>query len=267
MRFFVSGSAALHVDTAMTFLGLGVPILQGYGQTETSPIVSVNRLAGNEYGSSGQPIPGVEVRIAADGEILTRGRHVMRGYYRDPEATTAAIVDGWLHTGDVGELDADGFLRITDRKREVFKTDAGKWISPARVEAAIKRSVFVAQAMVIGDGRPHPAALVSPNWELLRHELALPPQTPTDELAARADVVSFVTGVVAKQTHDLASFEQVRRVIVIPHEFSVEGGELSPAMKIKRRVVEKRYAHEIDGVYARDLHARGDARDEALTKI
>ena len=263
MRFFVSGSAAMHVDTAMTFLGLGVPILQGYGLTETSPIVSVNRLAANEYGSSGQAIPGVDVRIAADGEILTRGRHVMRGYYRDPEATAATIVDGWLHTGDVGAVDADGFLRITDRKREVFKTDAGKWISPARVEAAIKRSVFVAQVMVVGDGRPHPAALVAPNWDLLRHELALPPDLPADELAARDDVLSFVTGVVAKQTRDLASFEQVRRVIVIPHEFSVEGGELSPAMKIKRRVVEKRYAHEIDSVYARDLHARG----EALTKL
>jgi long-chain acyl-CoA synthetase len=191
----------------------------------------------------------------------------MPGYYRDPEATAATIVDGWLHTGDVGEVDADGFLRITDRKREVFKTDAGKWISPARVEAAIKRSVFVAQVMVVGDGRPHPAALVAPNWDLLRHELALSPDLPIGELAARDDVLSFVTGVVAKQTRDLATFEQIRRVIVIPHEFSVEGGELSPAMKIKRRVVEKRYAHEIDSVYARDLHARGDARGEALTKL
>ncbi len=259
MQFFVSGSAALHVDTAMTFLGFGVPIMQGYGLTETSPVITVSRLSANEYGASGKPIPGVEVRIAGDGEILTRGRHVMRGYYRDPEATAAAIVDGWLHTGDVGEIDALGFLRITDRKREVFKTDTGKWISPARIEAAIKRSVFVAQAMVVGNGRPHPAALVCPNWDLLRIELSLPLDAPPEALAARADVKAFVSRLVEKQTRDLATYEQIRRAIVIPHEFSVEGGELSPAMKIKRRVVEGRYAPEIDRAYGLDLHAHAPA--------
>jgi long-chain acyl-CoA synthetase len=253
MDFFLSGSAALHVDTAMTFLGLGVPIMQGYGLTETSPVISVNRLTCNEYGTAGPPIPGVEVRIAADGEILTRGRHVMCGYYRDPDATAAAIVDGWFHTGDIGEIDAGGFLRITDRKREVFKTDTGKWISPARVEAEIKRSVFVSQVMVVGSGRPHPAALVCPNWELLRIELSLPAGATVEELAKRDDVKAFVTRLVAKQTRDLATFEQVRRVIVIPHEFSVESGELSPSMKIKRRVVEDRYAGEIDRAYGLDL--------------
>jgi len=265
MWFFVSGSAALHVDTAMTFLGLGVPIMQGYGLTETSPVITVSRRTANEYGASGRPIPGVEIRIAGDGEILTRGRHVMRGYYRDAEATAAAIDDGWLHTGDVGEIDAAGFLRITDRKREVFKTDTGKWISPARIETAIKRSVFIAQAMVVGSGRPHPAALVCPNWDLLRHELALPAGAAPEELAAREDVRAFMTGIVVKQTRDLATFEQVRRVIVIPREFSVEGGELSPAMKIKRRVVENRYAPEIDRAYAVDLHARENAGE--LTKL
>ncbi len=254
LRYFVSGSAAMHLDTAMTFLGIGVPIMQGYGLTEASPIVTASRTTANEYGASGRPLPGVEVAIAPDGEILTRGRHVMQGYYLNPEATAAAVVDGWLHTGDVGEIDAAGFLRITDRKREVFKTDAGKWISPARVEAAIKRSVYVSQAMVVGSGRPHPAALICPNWDLVRIELSLPPGATVEDLAKRDDVCEFVTNVVARQTRDLASFEQVRRAIVIPHEFSVERGELSPSMKIKRRVVEERYRAEIDRAYAVDLH-------------
>jgi long-chain acyl-CoA synthetase len=254
LKFFVSGSAALHVDTAMTFLGLGLPIMQGYGLTETSPVVTASRLSANEYGAAGKPIPGVDVRIASDGEILTRGRHVMRGYYHDPDATAAAIVDGWFHSGDIGEIDAAGFLRITDRKREVFKTDTGKWISPSRVEGAIRRSAFIAQAMVVGSGRPHPAALVCPNWDLLRIELSLPADAPSDELARRGDVKAFVTNLVARQTKDLASFEQVRRTIVVPQEFSVESGELSPSMKIKRRVVEQRYARDIDAAYDLDLH-------------
>ena len=250
MEFFVSGSAALHVDTAMTFLGIGVPIMQGYGLTESSPVISASRSNSNEFGASGRSIPGVEVKIAPDGEIVTRGRHVMLGYYRDPEATASAIVDGWLHTGDVGEIDAKAFLRITDRKREVFKTDTGKWVAPARVEAAIKRSVFVAAAMVVGDGRPYPVALVCPNWELLRLELSLPAGASADELAPRADVREFFEGVARDRTRDLGSFEQIRRVVVLPHEFSVESGELSPSMKIKRRVVEQRYAPQIDAAYA-----------------
>jgi long-chain acyl-CoA synthetase len=248
--FMTSGSAALHLDTAMTFLGLGIPIMQGYGLTETSPVTSVSRLSANEYGAVGRPIAGVEVRIAEDGEILVRGRNVMQGYYRNPEATAAAIVGGWLHTGDVGELDAKGFLRITDRKGEIFKTDTGKWISPARIEANIKRSVFVTYALVLGSGRPYPIALISPNWPLVRLELSqLPKDAAPEELARRDDVHAFLSHEVHKQTHGLASYEQIRRVVVIPHEFSVEGGELSPSMKIKRRVVEARYAAEIDRAY------------------
>ncbi len=255
IRFMTSGSAALHVDTAMTFLGLGIPIMQGYGLTETSPVITASRTEDNEYGAVGRPIPGVEIHIASDGEILTRGRHVMHGYYRDPEATAATLEDGWLHTGDIGEIDARGFLRITDRKREVFKTDTGKWISPSRIEAAIKRSMYVSQAMVIGNGRPHPAALICPNWDLLRVKLELPATTPAEQLAARDDVVEFLTVEVRKQTHDLATYEQIRRIIVLAHEFSVESGELSPAMKIKRRVVEDRYAAEINGLYNADSRA------------
>jgi long-chain acyl-CoA synthetase len=256
MRLLTSGSAALHVDTAMTFLGLGIPIMQGYGMTETSPVITASRLTDNLYGAVGKAIPGVEVCIADDGEVLTRGRHVMHGYYRDPEATAAVLDrDGWMHTGDIGEIDAGGFLRITDRKREVFKTDTGKWISPARIESAIKRSMYVAQAMVVGSGKPYPIALVCPNWELVRVKLELPAQASPEELSARDDVRQFLTSEVRAQTNDLGTHEQIRHIVVVPREFSIETGELSPAMKIKRRVVESRYGAEIDRAYGPDLHA------------
>jgi len=255
MRFFCSGSAALHLDVAMTFLGIGIPILQGYGLTETSPVTTTSQLSANTWGAVGRAIEGVDIRIAEDGEILVRGRHIMQGYYHDPEATAAVIQNGWLHTGDVGELDSNGYLRITDRKREVFKTDTGKWIAPSRVEAAIKRSPYIATAMVIGNGRPHPAALIVPNWDLLRIELGLSKEEPPETLILRDDVIAYVTHEVRRKTADLATYEQIRRVILLPHEFSVESGELSPAMKIKRRVVEQRYAGEIDRAYAVDLHA------------
>ncbi|MBV8345296.1 MAG: long-chain fatty acid--CoA ligase [Candidatus Eremiobacteraeota bacterium] len=249
VQFLTSGSAPLHVDTAMTLLGLGVPVMQGYGLTETSPVVSVSRLSDNEYGAVGRPITGVDVRIAEDGELMVRGRNVMHGYYRDPDATAEAIEDGWLHTGDIGEIDARGFLRITDRKGEIFKTSTGKWIAPARIEASIKRSIFVAQAMVTGRGQPHPIALVSPNWPLLRLELPTLPEVALERLAEREDVRTFLDREVRKQTHGLATYEQVRHVVVVPHEFTVEGGELSPSMKIKRRAVEARYAREIERAY------------------
>ncbi len=255
MKYFSSGSAALHIDVAMTYLGMGIPIMQGYGLTETSPIITVNRQGANTYGSVGQVLDGVEVKIADDGEILTRGRMVMLGYYHDPEATAATIIDGWLHTGDIGEVDAAGYLKITDRKKEVFKTDTGKYVSPARVEASIKRSPYVAQAMVIGDGRPHPAALVAPNWDLLRVELGIQGGTPED-LVGREDVRKFITEQVVDETADLGSYEQIRRVLLIPNEFSVESGELSPSFKIKRRIVEDRYRDRISAAYAVDLHAR-----------
>ena len=256
MRFLPSGSAPLHLDTAMTFLGLGIPIMQGYGLTETSPVVSCNRLSRNEYGSVGRPGNGIDVRIAQDGEVLVRGRNVMQGYYRDPQATAAAIVDGWLHTGDIGEIDAAGFLRITDRKNEIFKTGTGKWVSPARIEANIKRSMYVVHALVIGSGRPHPIALISPNWPLVVQDLpSLPKDASPETLARRSDVRAFLTHEVHKQTHGLASYEQIRRVVVVPHDFSVNGGELSPSMKIKRRVVETRYAREIEEAYAGEAAA------------
>ncbi len=168
VKFLVSGSAPLHFDTAMTMLAADVVIIEGYGPTECSPVVTVNTYEDNHYGTVGKPIPGVDIRLAPDGEVLARGPNVMLGYYKNEAATSEAIEDGWYHTGDVGSIDADGFLRITDRKKELFKTSGGKFVAPSRVEAAIKRSVYINQVMLVGDSRPHPAALVSPNWELVR---------------------------------------------------------------------------------------------------
>jgi len=249
LRNFFSGSAPLHFDVAMTLLGCDIPIVEGYGPTECSPVIAVNTLETNRYGTVGKPIPGVEIKTTPDGEVLARGPNVMQGYYHDPAATDAAFEDGWYKTGDIGEIDADGYLRITDRKKELFKTSGGKFIAPARLESAIKRSVFVSQVLVVGDGEPHPAALVSPNWDMLKLELELPADAPADDLAARGDVVEFLEREVSARTADLAGYEQIRRVAVLPRDLSVEEGELSPTLKVRRRIVEQRYAPQIKQLF------------------
>lgn len=250
LRFFVSGSAPLHFDTAMLMLGCDIPIVEGYGPTECSPVVTVNTFTDNHYGTVGKAIPGVEITLAADGEVLVRGPGVMLGYYKNEGATAQALRDGWYHTGDIGEIDSAGNLRITDRKNELFKTSGGKFIAPARVEAAILRSVYVNQALIVGEGRAHPVALVSPNWPLVRMELHIPEETSSEQLAERRDVIEFITKQVQTQTQDLATFEQVRRVAILPRDLTIEDGELSPSLKVKRRIVERRYAGAIGELYA-----------------
>ncbi len=253
VKFLVSGSAPLHPDTAMTLLALGIAVLEGYGPTECSPVVSVNRLEDNDYGTVGKPIPGVQVKLTPDGEIMVKGRNVMRGYYRNEGASAAVMEDGWYKTGDVGTADARGYLRITDRKRELFKTSGGKFIAPARVESAIKRSIYINQVMLVGESQPHPAALISPNFDLVRAHLGIGPDIAAEELANREDVRAFIAQEVREHTRDLATFEQVRRVGILPRELSVEGGELSPTLKVKRRVVEQTFAAEIAQMYARQM--------------
>lgn len=250
VKFLVSGSAPLHFDIAMTMRAIGIEIIEGYGPTECSPVVTCNTYDDNHYGTVGQPIPGVEIKLAPDGEVLAKGPNVMLGYYQNERATAEAIEDGWYHTGDVGTIDERGFLHITDRKKEIFKTSGGKFVAPARVESAIKRSVYVSQVIVLGDGRPHPAALVSPHWEMLRAELGIDESVPASELVHRPDIVEFMTKEVRHNTADLAKFEQIRRIALLPRDLTVEDGELSPALKVKRRVVETRYAAEIEHLYA-----------------
>jgi long-chain acyl-CoA synthetase len=242
LRYFVSGSAALHLDVALTFEAADLPIMEGYGLTECSPVVTANRPGASRLGTVGRAIPGVEVRLADDGEILVRGPNVMRGYYRLPDDTAHVIRDGWLATGDIGTIDNDGFVRIVDRKKEIFKTSGGKYISPARVEAAVCRSPFVAQAVVFGNGLAYPVALISPNWVAVRTRMKIDAGVPAAELARRDDVRAFLCAECARKTTDLATFEQIRSAGVLPRDLTIEDGELTPTLKIKRRIVEARWA-------------------------
>ncbi len=249
VRALASGSAPLHRDIALTFAGMGIPIAEGYGLTETSPVVTANRLGSIRYGSVGRPIANVQVKIADDGEVLVKGPNVMLGYYHLPDEHPLTA-DGWFMTGDIGKLDADGYLYITDRKKELIKTSAGKYVAPSRVEAALKRSSYIAQVFVLGDGRPYPAALVAPNWDLIRKDFSIPAEVPTAAISERADVEEFVRKQVADMSADLASFEQVRKIALLPRDLTIEDGELSPTLKVKRRVVETRYADLVERAYA-----------------
>jgi long-chain acyl-CoA synthetase len=240
--YFVSGSAPLHRDTALTLAAMGFTVLEGYGLTETSPVVTVNRPTDNALGTVGPAIRGVEVKVADDGEVLVKGPNVMMGYYHLPAAEQPFTADGWFQTGDIGTIDAHGHLMITDRKKELFKTSGGKWIAPARVETAIRRSIYVGQVLVYGNNRAHPGALVAPNWGLVRAKLELPDDMPTESMASDPRVRELMLREVRNETADLARFENVERVALLPRDLTVEDGELSPTLKIKRRVVEQRYA-------------------------
>ena len=248
LKYFGSGSAPLHLDIAYTLAAADIKIIEGYGPTECAPVLTANRAATNRYGTVGKPLPNLELRIAEDGEICARGPNVMLGYYKDADATAAAIQSGWYHTGDIGEFDKDGYLRITDRKKEIFKTSTGKFIAPSRVEASLKRSTFLAQAVVVGNGRAHPVALVAPNWDLVRKELGLEAGA-TEELARRSEVRKLIEAEALEHTADLAKFEQIRHVAILPRDLTIEAGELSPTLKVRRRIVEQRYAELIDGLY------------------
>jgi len=250
LKFVGSGSAPLHLDIALALAGADIMILEGYGLTECSPVVSVNQPGRYRLGTVGLPLAGVDVRLADDGELLVRGPNVMQGYYHDQQATDAMIHDGWLATGDIATIDADGFIRITDRKKELFKTSGGKFIAPARVESALLRSPYMNQVMVLGNGRPHPIALVSPNWPLVRRELSLPDDLSTTDASKAPGVREFMTGQAVANTADLATFEQIRRVGVLPRDLSIDDGELSPTLKVRRRIVEQRYAELIEETFA-----------------
>ncbi|MGZ3528245.1 MAG: AMP-dependent synthetase/ligase [Vulcanimicrobiaceae bacterium] len=250
LRFLPCGSARLHLDTLLTLHGAGIQVVEGYGLTECSPLVTVNLSGRIRPGTVGKPVPNVELKIAPDGEILVRGPNVMLGYYRDPAATASVLdADGWLRTGDLGELDHEGYLRITDREKDLLKTSAGEFVAPASVESAIKRSLFVRDVMVVGDGRPHLAALIAPNWASLRTELNVGPEVATESMAVRTDVLALVRREVSEQTADLAPYERIRQIAIVPHDLTIEGGELSPTLKIKRLAMEAKYRVLIDAAF------------------
>ncbi len=253
LRYFVSGGAPLSAEIAKFFFAAGLPIFEGYGLTETSPVISVNSRTHVKLGAVGRPIPGVEVTIAADGEILTRGPHVMKGYYNKPQATAEAIdAGGWFHTGDIGLIDGDGFLRITDRKKDIIVTAGGKNIAPQPIEGRVKTNKFVLNAVMIGDKRKFPILLVVPNLDALREWAASEGRTYPDDaaLVASRESVEKIEREVKKSLRDLAQFEMPKKVVLIQNDFSIESGELTPTLKVKRRVVEKNYNAAIEAAYA-----------------
>jgi long-chain acyl-CoA synthetase len=259
LEYFVSGSAPLHRDTALALAAMGLNILEGYGLTETSPTVTVNHPADNELGTVGTPVRHVEVKIADDGEVLVKGPNVMLGYYKLPREEQPFTADGWFQTGDIGAFDERGHLIITDRKKEIFKSSGGKWISPSRIETAIKRSIYVGQVMAFGANRPHPAVLVAPNWDLIRKELDLPAETTTAAMSTDTRVRALVIREVTANTAELAPYERIQRIAILPRDLTIDDGELSPTLKVKRRIVEQRYAGLIEAAYAEDLRARAAA--------
>jgi long-chain acyl-CoA synthetase len=252
LKFFVSGGAPLNTDVARFFFAAGLPILEGYGLTETSPVIAVNTFGALKLGTVGRVVPGVEVRIAEDGEILARGPNVMKGYYNKPDATAEAIDgDGWFHTGDIGEIDADGFLKITDRKKDLIATAGGKKIAPQPIEAELRRNPFIANAVLLGDRRRFPVALLAPDFGRLEawaraEGIAF---TSREELVTRPAVQALLEAEAKKHLRGLAKFEVPKRFLVVPREFSIETGELTPKLSVRRKIVEDHYREAIDAVY------------------
>ncbi|MCX7606160.1 MAG: long-chain fatty acid--CoA ligase [Bacteroidia bacterium] len=259
VHLIVTGAAALPKHLARIFWGAGIPIMEGYGLTETAPVISVNTFDAYRLGSVGRPIPGVQVRIEplegyteGEGEITVQGPNVMVGYYRNPEATAEVLKEGWFYTGDVGRLDKDGFLYITDRKKELFKTAGGKYIAPQPLESALKSSFFIEQAMVIGEYRKFPAALVVPsfpNLEKWAQERGLR-FSSREELIHHPQVVDLIQQEIDKINEGFSQFERVKKFILLSKEWTIEGGELTPTLKLKRRVLLTQYKDVIDALYA-----------------
>ena len=252
IRFFISGAAPLPRHIADFFFAVGVKICEGYGLTETSPLISLNYPDRLRFGTVGRVIKNVTVKIADDGEILVRGPNIMLGYYKDEEKTAEALKDGWFHTGDIGKLDEDGYLSITDRKKDLLKTSGGKYIAPQPIENQIKTSAFVATAVVVAEGRKFPSALIVPDFEKL---LQFAKQQGIDAsnrgaLVRNTKIVSMIESEVGSVCQGLARHEQVKKVAVLEKEFSIERGEITPTLKVKRREVERRYSDRIDEIYS-----------------
>ena len=252
IRFFISGSAPLALEIHEFFHAAGLRILEGYGLTETSPVVAVNRLDRARLGTVGPVVPGVEVRIAPDGEILVRGPNVMKGYFRNDEATREVMRDGWFATGDIGILDEDGFLKITDRKKEVLKTSGGKMVAPQPIENLLKTDPFISNAVLIGDRRRFISALIVPNPELLesyarRKQIDL---SRVEDLIAHPLVLDLFRRRVEAKMAGLPSYETIKKFRLLPRDLTQEAGELTPTLKVKRRVIEQKFAGLIESMYS-----------------
>ncbi len=251
IAIFISGGAPLGRDLAEWYADIGIRIHEGYGLTETSPVIAVNTPRDHKIGTVGIPLPNLEVRIADDGEVLVRGPSVFKQYWNKPKETQEAFVDGWFKTGDIGNLDADGFLSITDRKKDLIKTSGGKFIAPQPIENSLKHNALVAEAVVLGEKRKFPSVLIAPNFPALEdwariHEVAFSSRA---ELVASPHVRALYEGVVEEVNQRLARFEKLKRVLVVADEFSAENGTLTASMKLRRKVVAERYRRQIDEMY------------------
>lgn len=250
-RIYFSGGAPLGFDMSEWFCCMGIPIFEGYGLTETSPVISSNRLGAFKVGSVGKVHEELEVKVATDGEILVKGSTVFKGYWQMPEETRAAFEDGWFKTGDIGEIDNEGFLSITDRKKDLIKTSGGKFIAPQPIENALKANVLVAQAALIGDRRKYASVIISPHFPLLEDWARANGVTFSNhqELVASARVRDLYRGIVEDLNKKLAQFETIKKILIVPDEFTVAGGEITPTLKLKRRVIEAKYKEQIEELY------------------
>lgn len=246
LDLMVSGSAALQPRLTRVFAAAEIPVMEGYGLSETSPVIAVNdqRNKGFKIGTVGKPIRNIEVKIAEDGEILCKGPNVMLGYYKDPEKTAEALQDGYFHTGDIGEIDSEGFLKITDRKKEMFKTSGGKYIAPQMIENAMKQSRFIEQIMVIGEGEKMPAAFIQPNFEFVKewakiHKITL--GSSDKEISQNPDVIKRIDEEVESINKKFGHWEQVKRFELTPDVWSIDGGQLTPTLKLKRKIIKEIY--------------------------
>ncbi|AYN04667.1 MULTISPECIES: long-chain fatty acid--CoA ligase [unclassified Flavobacterium] len=250
----VSGSAALQTRLTRVFAAAGIPVMEGYGLSETSPVISVNdtRNRGFKIGTVGKPIQNVEVKIAEDGEILCKGPNVMLGYYKDPEKTAEALQNGYFHTGDIGEIDSEGFLKITDRKKEMFKTSGGKYIAPQMIENMMKQSRFIEQIMVIGEGEKMPAAFIQPNFEFVKewakiHKIVL--GNSNDDIITNVQVIKRINEEVESVNEKFGHWEKIKRFELTPDVWSIDGGQLTPTLKLKRKIIKEIYAPLYKKIY------------------
>ncbi len=250
LKAMVSGGAALNPEIGSFFLALGVRLLQGYGQTEAAPVIACNVPSRIKIDTVGPPLDGVEVRIAEDGEILVAGDNIMKGYWNDPQATAQALVDGWLHTGDVGLMDEDGYIRITDRKRDFIKNSGGEMISPARVEGYLTLEPEIAQAMVFGDRRPYLVGLLVPDAEFAAG-YARGHGVPAEiaALAADPNFTKAIGAAVARVNRGLAPIERVRRFVIASEPFTIANGQMTPTLKVKRHAIRDAYGAAVDSLY------------------
>ena len=242
LEFMLSGSAPMQDRLIRIFLAAGIPIFEGYGMTESSPAITVNDLRnkGLKIGTVGKPLEGIEVKIASDGEVLVKGSIVMLGYYKNEEMTQKTIVNGYLHTGDIGEIDEEGFLKITDRKKEMFKTSGGKYIAPAVLESELKQSRFIEQVMIIGESEKMPAALIQVNFDFAK-EWALRKKLPVDSIITHEQFINRIQKEIDFYNQRFGKWEQIKKFEITPDEWSIEEGLLTPTMKMKRKVIKEKY--------------------------